>query len=204
MRRSLNREARSGGAWPRSGIHRAVGLAELDPSRSRGGELSAGSATASFEERYPPLLDHAYCVGLRFFGRDHDLAQEVAQETLTRAYERWSRVLRHPSPEAWIMNAAWKVSLELARKRGRGVPYHVIADSCSFEDQIVNHPHLTGALRRLTKRQRTVVMARYYFGYDVRASAELLGMSESQVKTATNEATTKLRRLLNDETEGAT
>lgn len=68
----------------------------------------------------------------------------------------------------------------------------------------MNHPHLTGALRRLTKRQRTVVMARYYFGYDVRASAELLGMSESQVKTATNEATTKLRRLLNDETEGAT
>lgn len=99
------------------------------------------------------------------------------------------------------MNAAWKVSLELERKRGRNLPYHVVPDSDWAEDRIVSHPLLTSALRRLTKRQRTVVMARHYFGYDVRQSAELLGMSESQVKSATNEATTRLRRLLKEDVE---
>lgn len=82
----------------------------------------------SFEEAYSPLLEHAYYVGLRFFGRDRQMADEVAQETLTRAYERWSKVSRHPKPVAWVVDAAWKVSLELERKRGRGVPYHVIPE----------------------------------------------------------------------------
>ena len=166
------------------------------------GDPASSAVARSFEDRYGSLLDHAYCVGVRFFGPDRHMAQEVAQETLTRAYESWGRVCRHPSPEAWVMNAAWKVSLELERKRGRNLPYHVVVqDSGWAEDRIVSHPLLTSALRKLTKRQRTVVMARHYFGYDVRQSAALLGMSESQVKSATNEATTRLRRLLKDDVE---
>lgn len=162
----------------------------------------ATSEILTFEEAYSPLLEHAYYVGLRFFGRDHQMADEVAQETLTRAYERWSKVSRHPKPVAWTVDAAWKVSLELERKRGRNVPYHVIQEPAVAEDRVLMHPLLTDALRKLTARQRTVVMLRHYFGYDVRQAAELLGVSESKVKTATNEATTKLRRLLKAETEG--
>jgi DNA-directed RNA polymerase specialized sigma24 family protein len=41
-------------------------------------------------------------------------------------------------------------------------------------------------------------MARHYFGYDVAETAFLLGMTESQVRTATHEATVKLRRLLGE------
>ena len=57
-------------------------LAVSDPSTS--------AVAGSFENRYESLLDHAYCVGLRFFGPDRHMAQEVAQETLTRAYESWA------------------------------------------------------------------------------------------------------------------
>ncbi len=39
-----------------------------------------------------------------------------------------------------------------------------------------------------------VAMARYYFSYDVAETAALLGMTESQVRTASHEATLKLRR----------
>lgn len=163
------------------------------------GGRAAPDRDVSFEEGYGLLLDHAYCVGLRFFGRDHHMAQEVAQETLARAYERWGRLSRHPRPEAWVMNAAWKVSLELERRRGRGLPYHVIPDRATLEEDIVDRPLLTAALRRLTKRQRTVVIARYYFGYDVQQSATLLGMTPSQVKTATHEASNRLRTMLGDE-----
>ncbi len=45
LRSDQTREARSGGAWPRDGIQRALGVADVNPS------------TASFEERCPPLLD---------------------------------------------------------------------------------------------------------------------------------------------------
>ncbi len=45
-------------------------------------------ADVPFEENYQSVLDHAYFVGYRFFSGDNHLAEDVAQETLTRAYER--------------------------------------------------------------------------------------------------------------------
>jgi RNA polymerase sigma factor (sigma-70 family) len=152
-----------------------------------------------FEEHYRSLLDHAYYIGLRFFSGNNDLAEEVAQETLTRAYERWDRVSRHPNREAWVMNAAWKVSMEIQRRQSRPVPAELVELAAVGIDLTVERPLLVNALARLTTRQRTVALARYYFGYDVTETGALLGMSESQVRTASHEATLKLRRLLGAE-----
>jgi RNA polymerase sigma factor (sigma-70 family) len=152
-----------------------------------------------FEEHYRSLLDHAYYVGLRFFNGNNHLAEEVAQETLTRAYERWDRVANHPNREAWIMNAAWKVSMEIERRQSRPLASYGLVELVGLgEDLVVERPVLVKALTRLTARQRTVTMARYYFGYDVAETASLLGMNESQVRTASHEATQKLRRLLEE------
>lgn len=142
------------------------------------------------------MLEHAYYIGLRFFSGDRHLAEEVAQETLTRAYERWDRVARHPNREAWVMNAAWKVSMEIQRQQGRPTPDGAIELARLGEDLVVERPVLVAALARLTTRQRTVAMARYYFSYDVAETAAMLGMTESQVRTASYEAMLKLRRLL--------
>lgn len=150
-----------------------------------------------FEELYQSLLDHAYYVGLRFFSGNNHLAEEVAQETLTRAYERWDRVASHPNREAWIMNAAWKVSMEIERRQSRPPASYGLVELAGLgEDLVVERPLLLKALARLTTRQRSVAMARYYFGYDVAETASLLGMNDSQVRTASHEATLKLRRLL--------
>jgi RNA polymerase sigma factor (sigma-70 family) len=151
-----------------------------------------------FEEHYRSLLDHAYYIGLRFFSGNNHLAEEVAQETLTRAYERWDRVARHPNREAWVMNAAWKVSMEIGRRQSRPTGEGLADLTGLGEDLVVERPVLVAALNSLTARQRTVAMARYYFGYDIAEAALLLGMTESQVRTASHEATLKLRRLLRD------
>ena len=154
----------------------------------------------AFEENYQSLLDHAYYVGYRFFSGDNHLAEDVAQETLTRAYERWDRVAAHPNREAWVMNAAWKVCMEVQRRRIRPQESSLVDLEWLGEDLVVERPVLIKALASLTKRQRTVVMSRYYFGYDVGETAAVLGMSDSQVRTASHEATRHLRRLLADRT----
>jgi RNA polymerase sigma factor (sigma-70 family) len=151
-----------------------------------------------FEENYQSLLDHAYFVGYRFFSGDNHLAEDVAQETLTRAFERWDRVACHPNQEAWVMNAAWKVCMEVQRRRVRPQTVGVVELEWLGEDLVVERPLLIKALATLTKRQRTVVMSRYYFGYDVAETASVLGMTDSQVRTASHEATRQLRRLLAD------
>jgi len=151
-----------------------------------------------FEECYQSLLDHAYYVGYRFFSGNNHLAEEVAQETLTRAYERWERVARHPNREAWVMNAAWKVSLEVQRRQDRPPVVGLVSLESLGEDAVVERPVLIDALARLTKRQRTVALARYYFDYDVAETALRLGMTQSQVRTASHEATLRLRHLLSE------
>lgn len=153
-----------------------------------------------FEEKYRSLLEHAYFVGYRFFG-DRHLAEEVAQESLTRAYERWERVERHPNQEAWVMNVAWKVCMEMKRRRARPAVGSATLTWLG-EDLVVERPVLVAALAKLTTRQRTVAMARYYFGYDVAETAAVLGMTESQVRTASHEATLRLRSLMADHTPG--
>lgn len=155
-------------------------------------------STVAFEEIYESLLDHAYYVGYRFFSGDNHLAEDVAQETLTRAYERWDRVACHPNREAWVMNAAWKVCMEVQRRRDRPQPVGLVDLEWLADDLVVERPVLIRALSSLTTRQRTVVMARYYFGYDVAETASVLGMTDSQVRTASHEATLRLRRLLTD------
>lgn len=149
-----------------------------------------------FEDHYRSLLDHAYFVGHRFFSGDRHRAEEVAQETLTRAYERWESVARHPNQEAWVMNAAWKVCMEVHRRESRGHDLGPAPLASLGEDIVAERPLLVAALARLTRRQRTVAMARYYFGYSVAETAATLGMNESQVRTASLEAVRRLRQLL--------
>jgi RNA polymerase sigma factor (sigma-70 family) len=153
-----------------------------------------------FEESYQSLLDHAYYVGYRFFSRNSHLAEEVAQETLTRAYERWDTVARHPNREAWVMNAAWKVCMEVQRRQARSPSAGWAPGQSRGEDMVVERPQLVAALAQLTTRQRTVALARYYFDYDVAETAFRLGMTESQVRTASLEATRRLRGLLAETT----
>lgn len=125
------------------------------------------------------------------------MADEVAQETMTRAYERWSRVAKHPNPVAWVLDVAWKVSMELARRRDRRPRRLLRASMVAPPDEsCLSRPLLVAALRRLTERQRLVFLARYLFAHDVAGTADLLGMTPQQVKDASREARARLHVVL--------
>jgi hypothetical protein len=50
---------------------------------------------------------------------DAELAKEVAQEALTRAWQRWARVSRNDSPEAWVFRVAFNLSTSRFRRATR-------------------------------------------------------------------------------------
>ena len=87
------------------------------PSCQRGGGTSAlkGVMTANvsdFDQRAGDLAALAYRVSFRILG-DREEARDVTQETLARAYARWSRV--GPYDEAWVTRVATNLSLDVAR-----------------------------------------------------------------------------------------
>ena len=60
------------------------------------------------------------------------------------------------------------------------------------------------ALAQVPPRQRAVIVCRYYEGFDVAATAALLGCSEGTVKSQTARGLQTLRRLLGDLQEAFT
>jgi RNA polymerase sigma factor (sigma-70 family) len=154
---------------------------------------------SSFEDGYAWLLPFAYNVGYRFHGGDTSFAEDVAQEALTRAFIAWTRVRRHPNPEAWITVTAFRVALELDRRQRRaGRPTSISATTPQSNDErrVADTDHLAQAMRRLSTRQQQVIVWRFYFDQSIRQTAQRLGLSETKVKDATHEALIKLARIM--------
>lgn len=144
----------------------------------------------------------AFCdrVGGRLVGSltlycgDRHLAEELAQEALARAWERWPSVSRMASPEAWAFRTA--MNLASSRFRRRRVERRALARMAGRDD--VERDDATvlavrAAVRALPPRQRAVVVARWYLGYGVAETAELLGCAPGTVKSTTHQALARLR-----------
>lgn len=166
---------------------------------ARRGALGTVDDAMSFETRFSQLLPFAYNVGYRFFGGNATLAEDVAQESLTRAFVAWQRVQDHPNLEAWVTTTALHVALELSRQQRRaGWPEAapLVTDVPGEEHRVADIDLVAHALGKLSTRQQQVVMWRFYFDQSVHETAERLGLTDSKVKDATHEAMTKLSRLL--------
>jgi len=159
--------------------------------------VTKGADVVSFCRRvYPSLLG-----GLTLHCRDRGIAEEVAQETLVRVWERWSTVRTAASPEAW----AWRVALNLTSSRFRRRAAERRAHDRMNERQPVSGDHLPDEADRLTvraavaglpERQRAALVLRYYADLPVAEVADALGCAPGTVKSLTHKAVEGLRREL--------
>lgn len=128
---------------------------------------------------------------------DRGVGEELAQEALVRAWMRWSEVGRLDSPEAWTFRVGFNLAGSWRRRRAAerratrrlGPPAIHHHDTDGAEVQAVRL-----AVAALPDRQRAVVVARFYLGYDVAGTADLLGCAQGTVKAATSHALANLRR----------
>jgi RNA polymerase sigma factor (sigma-70 family) len=159
----------------------------------------AGDAElVGFCRRVYPLL----VGGMTMQCRDRGLAEEVAQETLVRVWERWPAVRAAASPEAW----AWRVAMNLASSRfrrraaerralsrlgGRSVADGAPPDAA---DRLA----VRAAVAALPERQRAVLMLRFHADLPVADAAAALRCAPGTVKSLTSKAVDSLRRRLGD------
>jgi RNA polymerase sigma-70 factor (sigma-E family) len=124
---------------------------------------------------------------------DHHRAEDLVQDALAKVAARWSR-LRDEAPEAYARQVIVRTNISWWRKQRR----EVVADP---GDRAVAHAApsvdrrllLDHALDRLTARQRSVVVLRYYDDLPERETAELLGVSVGTVKSTTHDALRRMR-----------
>lgn len=128
------------------------------------------------------------------FCGDDSVAEEVAQEALARAWERWATVSATDSPTAWVHRVAFNLATSHFRRRAteRRVRARVVpADP-------VRGPGTTALVVRaavvtLPERQRAALVLRYFDDLSIEDTALAMGCARGTVKSLTHQAIDTLR-----------
>lgn len=157
------------------------------------------SDAPSFEayagDAWPSLYRFAYLLA-----GNHADAEDLAQQTLLKAYGSWSRVVRSRSPEAYVRRILSNTFLSGRRPKKRRL--EVLTDSPPErqpvpaprgpEDHLLLWPHV----KALPPRQRAVIVLRYYEDLSERETAETLGCPIGTVKSSAHSAIKTLHAAL--------
>ena len=128
--------------------------------------------------------------------RDHHRAEDLVQTALARAWGSWDRV--HGDHEAYVRRilvnefaSSWRAQVERrAAERGpaRGRPA-----TADHGDAVTDRSTLVAALALLPRRQRAVVVLRFFHDYSEAMTADALGVTVGTVKSQTSKALATLR-----------
>lgn len=135
---------------------------------------------------------------------DHALATEAVDEAMTRAVQHWGKVSKYNKPEGWVYRVAmnWATSRFRRRKRDREFAPKIARldqqDPAGF-DADVQH-----ALTELSEDHRSVLVLRYFFDWDVQATADALEISTGTVKSRTSRALEAMSHQLGEPTSATT
>jgi RNA polymerase sigma-70 factor (ECF subfamily) len=144
----------------------------------------------------------AFCLHLT--GNDRTRAEDVAQETLLRAW-RNAAVLEESngSVRSWLFTVARNIVIDEWRsKRSRKeIPTDDVAELAGAEDrtdQLLLSWVVAEALTQLSQEHRAVLLECYYRGQTVADAARRLGIPEGTVKSRTHYALRALRLSLEE------
>jgi RNA polymerase sigma-70 factor (sigma-E family) len=150
-----------------------------------------------FEAAFPALYDRAYKVAYRVLGNRSE-AEEVAQEALARAYERWPKLAREALPVGWVVRVSVNLAIDTWRKRSRrgDLPdLEVASEDPSATDRVA----LVRGLQALSRRQREAVVLRYLADLHENDVAATLGVGVGSVKQHASRGLARLRAELGQE-----
>jgi RNA polymerase sigma factor (sigma-70 family) len=146
-----------------------------------------------FEQRFPGLFRTAFAVAHAILG-DRTEAADVAQECMARALVRWRDVRTHPEP--WVVRVAGNLAVDVIRRQRRIVPPDEEVSGPDVGHAAADCIDLQRALLGLPRRQRDVLLLRYFADLTERDVAGLLGCSVGSVKTHAHRGIAALRLAL--------
>lgn len=125
--------------------------------------------------------------------QDRGLAEDLVQTALVKVWRHWSRITT--SPEAYVRQTMVHTYTTWWRRKWNGEqPTGTLPDppAPSPTDAADVRADLRVALARLPRRQRAVVVLRFYEDLSVAEVAAVLGCAEGTVKSQTSKALARL------------
>ena len=135
---------------------------------------------------------------------DRQLAEDLLQTALARAWPRWSKI--DESPEAYVRKILINTYATWWRRRWRGeLPTDEPPETAHVDEDGASSHDLRQALARLPRRQRAVLVLRFFEDLSESETALIMECSVGTVKSQTSKALAKLRidpAVATAETEG--
>jgi RNA polymerase sigma-70 factor (sigma-E family) len=161
-------------------------------------EQEPGGFAEFVSARSPALLRTAWLLT-----GDAQLAEDLLQSALARAWPHWSRI-GDGQPEAYVRKIMLRMHAASSRRRWwRETPTEVLPERPSVDGHAAadDRAVLAAVLASLPVRQRQVVVLRYYDDLSVRDVAMALGCSVGTVKSQAHKGLNALRSALEERGE---
>jgi RNA polymerase sigma-70 factor (sigma-E family) len=145
--------------------------------------------TEFVRSRQVALIRFAWLVS----GRSHVHAEDLVQEALTRLYGQWSDVA---DPEAYVRTTIWRLNVSVWRKLRREWLRDAPVERAAMDerlDALGPDAALVRAVRGLPAQQRMAIILRFWWDYDDRQIAEVLGCAEVTVRSTVRRGLIRLR-----------
>lgn len=166
------------------------------------------SLEREFHERLVECAPLAFRVALSVL-RDRAEAEDVAQESLLRAYRNFHRLRDRATFRSWLVRIAWRTAIDHRRARKRRERYEedVAKDNVRQIAGVAQNAEELAASREFERRLneeldslpeklRIVMVMAAIEGYDTREVAALLRLPESTVKSRLRLARERLTKKL--------
>lgn len=175
--------------------------------KDRADDLHNQPRRAAVEEALQQQIPHVYRFARRLCGRA-DIAEEIVQETMLRAWQRRRQLKDHHALRVWVLRIAANYWRDRMRARSK-IPDHIWPADGPLDSRpptewvVENQEQLSLALRALDalpERQRTVLHLRACEELSIAEIAEVLGITPDAAKASLSVA----RKRMRDVMEGST
>lgn len=130
---------------------------------------------------------------------DATLAEDLAQDALVRACDRWATVGDLASPVGWAYRVGVNLGNSWFRRRAterRAHARHGLGEQLHRDRDVADRLAIAEALQQLTRQQREAIVLRHFLGLSTYEAAEVLGSTPGAVRGLTHRAGQVLRDLL--------
>lgn len=127
---------------------------------------------------------------------DQGLAEDLVQSALEKTLRRWSAIREPAALETYVRQAMYREQVSHWRRRKvTEVPSAEIPEQRSAppEDAVEDRVLLQQVLMRIGRRQRTVLVLRYFEDLSEQQVADVLGLSVGTVKSQAHRGLARLR-----------
>jgi RNA polymerase sigma-70 factor, ECF subfamily len=126
-------------------------------------------------------------------------ADDAAQEAIIRAWRNWDRRSHSDAVLAWVRTIARREAYRIAGQARRETPTDQLeATSCEDDARRIDAVDVRCALRRIDRRDRQLLLARYWQELPHAETARRLGLTEATVRVRLHRLHNHLRTVLTE------